>query len=81
MIESGVSPPVYPYFFRADKSAQIRNTEKSASGSNTDQALQTADGEYEGQSSLDRIRALEKTGRRRKFCSCAAAGEGCLCKW
>lgn len=22
-----------------------------------------------------------KTGRRRKFCSCAAAGEGCLCKW
>ena len=72
--------PVYPYFFRADKSAQIRNTEKSASGSNTDQALQTADGEYEGQSSGPDP-CTGKTGRRRKFCSCAAAREGCLCKW
>ncbi len=80
MIESGVFAPVYPYFFRADKSAQIRNTEKSASGSNTDQALQTADGEYEGQSSGPDP-CTGKTGRRRKFCSCAATGEGCLCKW
>ena len=80
MIESGVLLRYIRIFSELTNQLKYATQKKSASGSNTDQALQNRRWRVRRQSSGPDP-CTGKTGRRRKFCSCAAAGEGCLRKW
>ena len=73
------SAQIYPNLFRADEPVEICESETGSLRSDTDQALQTTDGDDQRQPSRSDPCA-GKTGGRRKFCS-ICSGKNCLCGW
>ena len=71
---------LYPYILRTFRSAEVCDAEESASGSCTDQALYSGDGDWSGCTSGQNP-CGRRQSRERTCCSCRYAAASCLREW